>query len=262
MRNAPLHLWVLLWLLMAPLGAEAQQWRLLSDAQATGGDSVTPFAGLLTDCRAAASEHFPAGGTVPLVPLEIRQLMVSLVDTSDRAAPSGKMPTLSFSGLHLGAGVQRSRLPVNHAGLSSDSTPATGNVSSVMFVGIGLDFTTLYLKGSAVMGRAAKSLPDARLSPSPLPLSGSRRAVGFEASAGVRVNENLSLGAGVETVRQAHRKEVAEENVFAVYAQAVLHIAPGVQLIPEVGQVERKSGNNPSEPSPGFYAGAKWEINF
>jgi len=54
---------------------------------------------------------------------------------------------------------------------------------------------------------------------------------------------------------------VEDFNPWAVYAQAVIQMAPGVWLIPEVGYFDADDPEGVDLPTT-FYAGAKWQIDF
>ncbi len=83
---------------------------------------------------------------------------------------------------------------------------------------------------------------------------------GFEASAGYQVSEKFSLEAGLSRLKSKNDDAKSDE-VWAVYAQAILNLAPGMQIIPEVGQIELQNDQQDAEKAD-LYAGAKWEINF
>jgi hypothetical protein len=71
------------------------------------------------------------------------------------------------------------------------------------------------------------------------------------------------LGAGFGRMNDKSKETEQAEEVYAVYAQAVLAIAPGIQMIPEVGQIERiKEEPVSKKRDESFYAGAIWEIDF
>ena len=86
--------------------------------------------------------------------------------------------------------------------------------------------------------------------------------IGFEASAGYQMTDKVALGAGIGHVKNSNDKAGAADEIWAVYAQAVLNLAPGVQIIPEVGQIDLQNDKQNTEEGDAFYAGAKWEINF
>ena len=49
---------------------------------------------------------------------------------------------------------------------------------------------------------------------------------------------------------------------WAAYVQAVIALAPGVYVIPEVGYFEGDQSYAGEDTTETFYAGAKWQIDF
>jgi hypothetical protein len=74
----------------------------------------------------------------------------------------------------------------------------------------------------------------------------------------------IALGAGFGKMTDKNKETDETEEVYAVYAQAILAVAPGVQVKPEFGKVDRvkEEADAEEEIDQSFYAGAIWEINF
>jgi hypothetical protein len=73
----------------------------------------------------------------------------------------------------------------------------------------------------------------------------------------------IALGASFGKMTGKNKETDETEEIYAVYAQAILAVAPGVQVKPEVGKVDRiKEETDTEEVDQSFYAGAIWEINF
>jgi hypothetical protein len=53
-----------------------------------------------------------------------------------------------------------------------------------------------------------------------------------------------------------------EDEAWQVYAQAVVTLAPGVFLVPEIGYFDYMDNPNGDDEGYEWYAGAKWQINF
>ena len=53
-----------------------------------------------------------------------------------------------------------------------------------------------------------------------------------------------------------------EDEAWALYGQAVITLAPGVFLVPEVGYFDYEDGVDGADAGDTFYAGAKWQIDF
>jgi hypothetical protein len=84
--------------------------------------------------------------------------------------------------------------------------------------------------------------------------------------AGMKVSDMLSFEAGFGYIQDdpddAPNGFDEKTKAWDVYGQAVVTMAPGVYIIPEVGY--RELGNNPEDQDQGkqFYLGAKWQIDF
>ena len=71
----------------------------------------------------------------------------------------------------------------------------------------------------------------------------------FEVGAGYRMDDPQVSG--------AH-----EDEVWVVYGQAMITMAPGVYFCPEVGYYDYMDGLNGDSQGYSWYAGAKWQIDF
>jgi hypothetical protein len=74
----------------------------------------------------------------------------------------------------------------------------------------------------------------------------------FEAGGGYRSDNPTDAPDGFDNV----------QNVWAVYGQAVIVMAPGVYVIPEVGYYDYGDDYTDADAGDAFYAGAKWQIDF
>jgi hypothetical protein len=151
-------------------------------------------------------------------------------------------------------------------GISSDPLDIS---SSIVFVGVGYDFNSLYLRGNAYVGRPLDPLPN-KLLPSQNPEHAKNQGVntnayGFEASAGYQLNNMIAVGASIGKMTDKNMETDETEEIYAVYAQAILAVAPGVQVKPGVGKVDRVKDmekTDSEETDEEIYAGAIWEIKF
>jgi hypothetical protein len=57
-------------------------------------------------------------------------------------------------------------------------------------------------------------------------------------------------------------KDLKDDNVMQLYGQAVVVLAPGVYIVPEVGYYNRYNDVDGDDEGSRFYAGAKWQIDF
>jgi hypothetical protein len=82
---------------------------------------------------------------------------------------------------------------------------------------------------------------------------------------GFRINDSLKFEAGI-----GYRQDNAngapgysrKDDVWVAYLQALITLAPGVTLTPEVGYYDYLDGVNGDSQGYQWYAGAKWQIDF
>lgn len=258
------------------ISAEAEQWSFFgSTEKATGATSISaePFTTVLSAKPGDPLEVFSNSGLASFVPIQLDQLVVSLVDITRDENPfaSDEMPFISQ--FHLNTGIKTETRLTNSQSLLmnellGDNTSSFEVTSSVIFVGVGIDFKSGYLKGNAFIGRPLDTLTNRLYNTNTTDSIKNQvlntDALGFEASAGYKLNEKIALGAGFGRMNDKSKETEQAEEVYAVYAQAVLAIAPGINVKPEVGKIERITEEPVSEETrdESFYAGAIWEINF
>ena len=73
--------------------------------------------------------------------------------------------------------------------------------------------------------------------------------VSFEAGFGYREDDSDAPGAD-------------EDDVWNVYVQSVISLAPGVWLLPEIGFYDFEDESDGSDGGDSWYGGAKWQIDF
>ena len=202
-------------------------------------------------------------GPPSFVPMQVDQVVVSLKGVH---SPESELTTDTFSQFILSTGIQseveNTPLFIRSTDLfpKDDVAPVE---STVMFVGIGVDFGAAFVKGNAFVGQPVKGLNGGygKLDSHTSDMKGfDTDTYGFEASAGYQVSEKIALEAGLSRMKSKNDNADTDE-VWAVYAQAILNLAPGMQIVPEVGQIELQNDKQDADKSD-FYAGAKWEINF
>jgi hypothetical protein len=82
-------------------------------------------------------------------------------------------------------------------------------------------------------------------------------------AAGFKFTDQLTFEAGV-----GYRKDESdfadedEDETTAAYLQAVISLAPGVWIIPEVGMYDYNDDLDGDDEGDEFYLGAKWQIDF
>ena len=232
----------------------------------------TPFAAVFSIAPYKSAETFPGSYLAPFVPIQMDQFVISLLDVAneDIIFENGQAPDPPLFQLNTGIRTEsyledpQSLFMDELFGRSSDSSKT---ISSVIFVGVGFNFNSLYLKGNAYVGRPLETLSNKIQNSQSSELIKNQGvdtdAYGFEASAGYQLSNIIALGAGFGKMMGKNQETDQTEEVYAVYAQAILAVAPGVQVKPEIGKVDRiKEKTDTEEIDQSFYAGAIWEINF
>jgi hypothetical protein len=84
--------------------------------------------------------------------------------------------------------------------------------------------------------------------------------------AGLKVSDMLTFEAGAG-YRSDNPKDAPDgfdevQNVWNIYGQAVIALAAGVYVIPEVGYYDYGNDYTDADAGDSFYAGAKWQIDF
>jgi hypothetical protein len=254
-----------LWLLLVGVFVtqSAAEWMFVGSSQqiantASNMDSTAPSFG---DIALGSMGHLNIGSP-SFFPMQVDQVVVSLkgvpnVDT--------ELTSDTFSQFLISTGIQTEKSNSSMFTYSTDLFPkdeAPEAESTVLFVGIGVDFGSAFIKGNAFVGQpeGLNGGYGKREMRAPDTKGFNAEAYGFEASAGYQVSEKFALEAGLSRMKNKNDDTKADE-VWAVYAQAILNLAPGMQIIPEVGQIELQNDNQDAEKAD-FYAGAKWEINF
>lgn len=276
MKKALLFILAAVSVAVLSVSAGAEQWSFFGSADKTSGAFGFGKKHFVTDLPSVSQEPlevFSDSGLTSFVPIQLDQLVVSLVDVTRENDLFATDEKRFFSEFHLNTGIQTETLLTNSqthlmSELFGEDTSPSGISSSVIFVGVGLDFKSGYLKGNAFVGRPLDTLTNRLINSSNTDsIKGQgfdTDTLGFEASAGYKLNDKIALGAGFGRMNNKSQKTEQTEEVYAVYAQAILAIAPGIQIIPEFGQIERIKEESVSEETrdESFYAGAIWEIDF
>lgn len=233
-----------------------------------------PFATVLTVSSDGSMQALSSRSLAPFVPIQLNQFVISLLDVSNNTDSFNKDDNRATTRFNINTGIKTKNYLTDPRSmikdeLFGDNSDSLNIASSVMFIGIGFDFDSAYVKGNAFVGRPLETLTNRLGSPN-APRDNDQgldtNAYGFEASAGYQLNNSIALGGGFGRMKDKNKETEQTEEVYAVYAQAILAVAPGVQVKPEVGQVERiknlNQDTNTEESQQSFYAGAVWEINF
>jgi hypothetical protein len=171
-------------------------------------------------------------------------------------APAGA--DINFPAIEASYNMKFDAFSLGFAGGYQKYDTAAGDVSSyVIAAEAGANFGPAYFKGNVYMGENAGDLiwintggstgvgaPGADVD-----------NVGFVLVAGMKANDFASFEAGYGW---AEVDNGAEDEVKSYYLQATLTLAPGVYIIPEIGQVDMVEAGQPDYT----YYGAKWQINF
>jgi hypothetical protein len=252
--------------------APAAEWKLFEKAQIP--ESGKPWSIQLVG--ATAPEDKAKGATVINQPqlgypentahLTMGQLKLSFIDIAPNdAAPAtvtatGPVPTLDFY-----TGVQTGKFQDI---VSTDNFSEGIDWSAptfILFFGVNLNVGPGYFQSNAFMSRPPenKALSTA---PNETGLLQEKwmttDAKGFNAAAGYKLNSLVTLEAGYGYIEHNRNQAKSGDEAWAIYAQAILNLAPGVQVIPEIGQIDFDKSQPKGTAENNFYAGAKWEINF
>jgi len=81
--------------------------------------------------------------------------------------------------------------------------------------------------------------------------------------AGFKFTDQMTFEAGVGyRSDDPDLKGLDEDEVMTVYGQAVISLAPGVYLVPEIGYIDFMDDVNGNDEGDQIYGGAKWQIDF
>jgi hypothetical protein len=252
--------------------ATAAEWKLFEKPQSSEGGH--PWSIELVSANgseengnvSSAFNHPLAGFKENMVPLTMGQLKLSFIDiapdtdASHTASEPHAAPMLEF---HTGVqtGKLQNALPTRTFGVETDWAAST----FILFFGVNLNVGPGYFQSNAFTSHPPDN--DA-LSPTPNETFFLRdtltdtTAKGFNAAAGYKLSNRVTLEAGYGYVEHDHNQTKFSEEAWAIYAQAILNLAPGVQVIPEIGQIDFDKNQPKKATADNFYAGAKWEINF
>jgi len=125
-----------------------------------------------------------------------------------------------------------------------DVGPDLGEAAYVVALGASMNVGPVSLGGNIYFGDNAEQLIWTR--------GAGDSNLGYLIVAGFKANDMIKLEAGYASAEGDTPAGVTID-AYSYYAQAVITIAPGVYVIPEVGTID--SGNTD-------YFGAKWQINF
>jgi hypothetical protein len=79
---------------------------------------------------------------------------------------------------------------------------------------------------------------------------------------GYKISDELLLEAGAGYRSDDNDAATDEDTAWSGYLQAVVTLAPGVYLVPEVGYFDFMDDNAGNDEGYRWYAGAKWQIDF
>ncbi len=202
-----------------------------------------------------------------VIPLSMTRMKLSLIDISsnpkDKGAPTGHYSPLR---LQMNAGLQTNRFSMTPSiGPSSEalSDGADWNATAyILFFGVNLDLGSGFIQTHGYMSPGLGNNGALALSGASGKPGIGMDTKGFNASAGYKFSDRLTLKAGCGYMDQKDKRSGASAEAWAIYAQAILSIAPGVKVIPGVGQIDFGKDQSGKSARDNFFAGAKWQINF
>lgn len=218
-------------------------------------------------CFLTGQEHASTGLPLAMVPLTMEQLKLTIIDISPETDTTDPVPeTAPSPRIELNAGMQSEKyLSGNNVNLSGNVFgEETDWIASTVFLFFGVDFDLGqgYFQSHAFMGHTPETLTLAP--PGETVHSGDAKlaAKGFNALAGYKFSDRITLEAGCGYLEQGNKNAGVTEEAWAIYAQAILSLAPGLQVKPGIGQIDFEKTPLKGKPKDDFYAGAQWEINF
>lgn len=252
--------------------AYAAEWKLFEKPQSSANGHTWSIELISTNGseeNGNTSSAFPpslAGFKESMVPLTMGQLKLSFIDiapSTDESHAASEPHAAPIMGFHSGiqTGKYQNTLPSDTFSIETEWEAST----FILFFGVNLNVGPGYFQSNAFMAHPSKN---DTLSPTPNEtffLGDSLTDInskGFNAAAGYKLNNKVTLEAGYGYVEHDRRQTKFGEEAWAIYAQAILNLAPGVQVIPEIGQIDVDKNQPQKAAEDNFYAGAKWEINF
>jgi hypothetical protein len=214
----------------------------------------------------AASLHPLIGSQENMAPLMMGQLKLSFIDIApDTDVTQTVSETRPGPMIEFYTGVQsgkfRDALPPDTFSVETDWPTSI----FILFFGVNLNVGPGYFKSNAFMSRPPENSGfSAAPSETGFPQDKliNTNAKGFNATTGYKFNNLVTLEAGYGYIEHDRNQAKTGDEAWAIYAQAILNIAPGVQVIPEIGQIDFDKSKPKGATADNFYAGAKWEINF
>jgi hypothetical protein len=137
----------------------------------------------------------------------------------------------------------------------------------------GVNFGPAYVKGAVSygqnVGNAAWNLPGTRTSGGIATFDGTDDiddvdTLMWALVGGFKFTDQLTFEVGFGWREdQPDANDLDDDDAWELYGQAVISLAPGVWVIPEIGYSDFGDGNQPDvDEGDGWYAGAKWQIDF
>jgi hypothetical protein len=207
-----------------------------------------------------------AGFKENMIPLTMGQLRLSFIDiapATDASHPASEPHAAPMLEFHTGVQTEKFQdtLPAGTFGIETDWSAST----FILFFGVNLNVGPGYFQSNAFISHPPENNAHAPTSNETFfarDMLTDTTAKGFNAAAGYKLSNRVTLEAGYGYVEHDRNQTKFGEEAWAIYAQAILNLAPGVQVIPEIGQIDFDKNQPKKATADNFYAGAKWEINF
>lgn len=250
----------------------AAEWKLFEKSQlSVNGHPLsiqlvgTHSPGQNTNAATAINQSL-LGRSENMAPLTLGQLKLSFIDIAPNTDLAPSVPeTHAAPMINFYTGVQAEKfqdlIPTETFSEKTDWSAST----FILFFGVNLNAGAGYFQGNAFTSRGPENgihskAPAKTGFPQNKLLDTSVK--GFNAAAGYKLNNLITLEAGYGYAEQDRDQAKTGDEAWAIYAQAILNLAPGVQMIPEIGQIDYDKNKPKGAAADNFYAGAKWEINF
>jgi hypothetical protein len=238
------------------LPESTQQWSIQPAGTNSPGNTAKTLTGINNPLTGSQQN------TSSLMMGQLKLSFIDIAPNTDAGQAVSETDPVPNIGFHTGFRTSKFQ---NLSAVDPLSTDAEWSDSSfILFFGVNLNVGPGYFQSNAF-----KTHPKSNASRPTAPFESGfpkesltdGNAKGFNAIAGYKLNDHVTLEAGYGFIEQGRSQLNGAEEAWGIYAQAILSLYPGVQVIPGIGQIDSDK-NKAKGAAENFFAGAKWEINF
>ncbi len=151
-----------------------------------------------------------------------------------------------------------------------DTTGSTYDIDCyAVGVGGGINIGQFYIKSSAWIGQNVGTYGINHMTVDDPTITATavndNDSYGLLLVAGAKINDMISLETGIgytESELDDSNAATREDDNLAYYLQAIVNLAPGVSIVPEIGVIDYKDTAAGVDEGDRTYFGIKWQINF